>query len=68
MELPSVTTVLKPYSNFSMISPEVLELASDRGSLVHSLLARYATGLMIFPEEVTPEVETVAEPATVASE
>ena len=54
--LVSVTTVLKPYSNFSMISPEVLELASERGSLVHSLLARYATGLMIFPEEVTPEV------------
>lgn len=54
--LPSVTRILKPYSDFSMISPEVLELASERGSLVHSLLARYATGLMIFSEEVTPDV------------
>ena len=54
--LVSVTTVLKPYSDFSAIRPEVLERAADNGELVHSLLARHLLGLEIFPDEITPEI------------
>ena len=56
LKLPSVTTILNPWSDFSQIRPEVLELAADRGELVHSLLARHLLGLEIFPGEITPEV------------
>lgn len=56
MKLPSVTTVLQPWSDFSMVRPEVLERAAQNGELVHSLLARHLLGLEVFPEEITPEV------------
>ena len=55
--LPSVTECLKPWSDFSMIRPEVLERAADDGELVHSLLSRHIRGLPIFPDEVTTGVE-----------
>lgn len=45
MEYPSVTTVLSPYTDFSMIRPEVLEHASARGTLVHSFCTGFALGL-----------------------
>ena len=54
--LPSVTTILKPFSDFSKIPAAVLQNAADRGSVVHSLVARRMLGLMIFPEEITDEV------------
>jgi hypothetical protein len=45
MELPSVTTVLSLFSDFSMISPDVLERAAERGSRVHAACAAHANGL-----------------------
>ena len=45
MKLPSVTTVLSPFSDFSKIRPEVLKRAADRGSRVHAACAIYAKGL-----------------------
>lgn len=35
-----------------MIRPEVLAVAADRGTALHSLFARRLAGLMIFPEEL----------------
>ena len=52
--LVSVTQVLKPWSNFAFVKPEVLEAACSRGDLFHSLMFRHAMGLMIFPEEPEP--------------
>src|SRR5208337_938845 len=57
IQLVSVTTVLKPFSDFSMIRAEVLERAGDEGEIVHSLLARHVLGLEIFPDEIIAEVE-----------
>jgi hypothetical protein len=45
MKLPSVTTVLSPFSDFSKIRPEVLQRAANRGSRVHAACAIYAKGL-----------------------
>lgn len=45
MKLPSVTTVLSPFSDFSMIRPEVLKLAAERGTRVHAACAIYAKAL-----------------------
>ncbi len=42
---PRVTEILKPFSDFSMIAPEVLELASLRGSEVHKSCEAYALGI-----------------------
>ena len=56
MKFTSVTTALHPYSDFSKIPPSVLANAADQGDIVHSLLARHLLGLMIFPDEITPEV------------
>ena len=56
-KLPSVSRILKPFSDFSAIRPEVLENAADQGEIVHSLLARHILGLEIFPDEITAEVE-----------
>lgn len=55
--LPSVTTVLSLWSNFDFVKPEVMEAACADGTAIHSLLFRHLQGLMIFPEEITPEVE-----------
>jgi hypothetical protein len=44
--LPSVTRILSPWSDFSMISEEVLNRASLRGTRVHQACAAYA---MDFP-------------------
>ena len=45
MKFPSVTTVLSPFSDFSMVRPEVLKLAAERGTRVHAACAIYAKGL-----------------------
>jgi hypothetical protein len=56
-KLPSVTQALKPWSNFDFVKPEVLKQASEDGTAIHSLLFRHLKALMIFPEEITPEIE-----------
>ena len=45
MKLPSVTTVLSPFSDFSMVRPEVLRKAAERGTRVHTACAIIAMEL-----------------------
>jgi hypothetical protein len=45
VKLPSVTRVLKPFSDFSMIRPDVLRLAAERGTRVHAAVSSHARGL-----------------------
>ncbi|MFH2041792.1 MAG: Dna2/Cas4 domain-containing protein [Acidobacteriota bacterium] len=42
MKLPSVTTVLSPFADFSRVPPDVLEAACERGTAVHTFCAAYA--------------------------
>ena len=51
---PSVTTVLNPYTDFSMIHPEVLRKAAQRGTKIHTAAAAYLQGLWVppLPEDV----------------
>lgn len=44
---PSVTEVLKPWSDFSMIPAAVLEAAAVRGTAVHDVCATIARGLPV---------------------
>ena len=44
MKLPSVTTVLSPFSDFSMIRPDVLQRAAERGTRVHAACAAFTSG------------------------
>lgn len=44
---PSVTEVISPYADFSMIRPDVLKAAADRGTAVHHICSQIATGLFV---------------------
>lgn len=46
---PSVTQIISPHVDFSMIPPTVMEIATARGSMVHDLCARHAQGEWIPP-------------------
>ena len=50
---PSVTQIISPWADFSMIKPDVLERAAARGTKVHQICAAIATGLWVpsVPEE-----------------
>jgi hypothetical protein len=60
MLYPSVTEVLSPFADFSMVSPSVLSAASERGSRVHEICAGIAQGLYVadIPEECNGYVES----------
>jgi len=45
MTYPSVTEILAKYCDFSVVRPEVLEAACNRGSWVHAYCAAYAQNL-----------------------
>lgn len=45
MKIYSVTQVLQPFADFSMIPEDKLQAACDRGDAVHSHLYSYAVGL-----------------------
>jgi hypothetical protein len=45
--IPSVTQVLAPFADFSMIRPEILEAAATRGTVLHGAYASYCLGLWI---------------------
>ena len=49
-EYPSVTQVLSPHIDFSMVPPTVMEIATARGSMVHDICARHAQGEWIPPD------------------
>ena len=44
-DLPRVTQVLSPFIDFSMVKPDVLEAASDRGTRVHAFCLAQAAGI-----------------------
>jgi len=52
-KLPSVTQILSPWSDFSMIKPEVLANAADRGTRVHQACAAIAQDLFYRAEDDT---------------
>lgn len=52
--LPSVTRILSPWSDFSRVPDDVLAQAAERGTLVHRACACRLTGVWSPP--VTPEI------------
>lgn len=61
MKYFSVTKVLEPFIDFSMIPPDVLNHAAARGTRVHNIcLNVYAAGVpvLMVPEEVKPYFES----------
>lgn len=52
---PSVTEVLSPWSDFSMIQQSVLQMAAERGTAVHNACFAYAGGVPVVG--VRPDVE-----------
>lgn len=45
MNLPRVTSILSPYTDFSMVSEDTLAAAAERGTAVHEASAAYALGI-----------------------
>jgi hypothetical protein len=54
-KVPSVTEILKPYQDFSRVNPSDLELAADRGSIIHTALACRAAGLWYAVKDIPKE-------------
>jgi hypothetical protein len=48
MSMPRVTEILSPFADFSMIPPDVLQAAAERGTAVHEACAAYAIGFWTF--------------------
>ncbi len=57
---PRVTEVLSPWTDFSMIPPDVLRAAAERGTAVHDACAAYALGLPVIGlrDDAAPYVES----------
>lgn len=53
MQRPRVTGILQPFADFSMVQPDVLQAAAERGTTVHEACAAYALGLY-YP--VSPDI------------
>ena len=49
-EYPSVTQVLSPHIDFSMVPPTVMEIATARGSMVHDICAQHAQSEWVPPD------------------
>lgn len=60
MRYPSVTQIISPWADFSMIKPEVLERATARGTQVHQICSAIALGLWVpsVPEECQGYVDS----------
>ncbi len=60
MKFPSVTRVISPWQDFSMIREDVLEAACARGSKVHQICGALALGLWIpvIPAELQGYVDS----------
>lgn len=60
MIFPSVTEILKPYSDFSRIPAAVLDAAAARGTAVHDICATISRGLPVFniAEEIKGYIES----------
>ncbi len=56
---PSVTTVLRPFVDFSAVPPKVLAAAADRGSRCHSAIAEHLMdGFPVIDADVRPYFES----------
>ncbi len=45
----TTTRILQPWNDFSKVDPETLDMASERGTMVHTLCTSYADGRPIIP-------------------
>ena len=50
-----VTEALKPFTDFSMIRPDVLDYASERGTVIHKACANYANGIYVIQNHWPPD-------------
>ena len=56
---PRVTSILAPYTDFSMVPPDTLAAAGDRGTRAHAAALAYAVGLWSpVPEDIAGYVES----------
>ncbi len=59
MQRPRVTSILAPYTDFSAVDPDVLQIASDRGTRAHEACLAYAVGLWSpVPEDIAGYVNS----------
>lgn len=56
MKIVSVTRVLGAYSDFSRIPAHVLQVAAERGSLVHDICEKYVLGKLYLPDLIPVHV------------
>lgn len=49
VDLPSVTQIISPYTDFSMVPEHILTWATERGRKVHAICAAICQGLWIPP-------------------
>lgn len=57
MQLIHVTEVMSPYTDFSMIQPDVLDYASSRGTRVHNLIHEKLKGKWIPPKAIADDIK-----------
>ena len=57
IELPRVTDIIKPFSNFRHVQEKVLLRASERGTAVHSLCASIAQGEWVIDSLIHEELK-----------
>lgn len=59
MTYPRVSTILVPYADFSMVGPDTLAAAADRGTAVHEACAAYALDLFTpVPEDLAGYIQS----------
>jgi hypothetical protein len=59
MNFPTVTQIINPWMDWSMIPPGTLQYAADRGTLIHDLCARHSKGhYVVTADEYRPYLES----------
>ena len=56
-ELPRVTDIIKPFSNFKHVQEKVLFRAAERGTAVHSVCQKIAMGEWVIDEFIPEELK-----------
>lgn len=57
MKLIHVTEVMSPFTDFTMIKPDVLDYASTRGTRVHDLIHEKLDGKWVPPKAITDDIK-----------
>ena len=57
MKLIHVTEIMSPFTDFSMIKPDVLDYASERGIRVHDLIPEKLSGKWIPPQAIADDIQ-----------